>query len=67
MQVRRLCEALILRRIDVFGPFRAVMAGRIGTWVARDCHIRVNCRSWVSTEDYSPSSVRAVFLRGPLR
>ena len=32
---------VVARRIDVFGPFRAVIAGRIGTWVARDCHIRV--------------------------
>ena len=38
----RLGSQVVARRIDVFGPFRAVMAGRIGTWVARDCHIRVN-------------------------
>ena len=38
----RFGSQVVARRIDVFGPFRAVMAGRIGTWVARDCHIRVN-------------------------
>ena len=37
----RFGSQVVARRIDVFGPFRAVMAGRIGTWVARDCHIRV--------------------------
>ncbi len=38
----RFGSQVVARRIDVFGPFRAVMAGRIGTWVARDCHIRVS-------------------------
>ncbi len=38
----RFGSQVVARRIDVFGPFRAVMAGRIGTWIARDCHIRVN-------------------------
>ncbi len=38
----RFGSQVVARRIDVFGPFRAVMAARIGTWVARDCHIRVN-------------------------
>ena len=38
----RFGSQVVARRIDVFGPFRAVMAGRIGTWVARDCHIRAN-------------------------
>ena len=36
----RFGSQVVAWRIDVFGPFRAVMAGRIGTWVARDCHIR---------------------------
>ncbi len=40
----RFGSQVVARRIDVFGPFRAVMAGRIGTWVARDCHIRVSSR-----------------------
>ena len=31
----RFGSQVVARRIDVFGPFRAVMAGRIGTWVAR--------------------------------
>ena len=39
----RFGSQVVARRINVFEPFRAVMAGRIGTWVARDCHIRVNC------------------------
>ena len=38
----RFGSQVVARRIDVFGPFRAVMAGRIGTWVARDCYIRVS-------------------------
>ena len=38
----RFRSQVVARRIDVFEPFRAVMAGRIGTWVARDCHIRVS-------------------------
>ena len=41
----RFGSQVVARRIDVFGPFRAVMAGRIGTWVARDCHIRVNSQA----------------------
>ena len=42
----RFGSQVVARRIDVFGSFRAVMAGRIGTWVARDCHIRASypCR-----------------------
>ena len=38
----RFGSQVVARRIDVFGSFRAVMAGRIGTWVARDCHIRAS-------------------------
>ena len=41
----RFGSQVVARRINVFGPFRAVMAGRIGTWVARDCHIEVKTNS----------------------
>ena len=59
----RFGSQVVARRIDVFGPFRAVMAGRIGTWVARDCHIRAN----FTTCSKKPGPIHVRLLRERVR
>ena len=62
----RFGSQVVARRIDVFGPFRAVMAGRIGTWVARDCHIRVSSSpgSGIYVREGMPFAFRGVHRLG---
>ena len=60
----RFGSQVVARRIDVFGPFRAVMAGRIGTWVARDCHIRASSCAASRTLSRPPPSVSIALLDG---